>query len=254
VKIEHKTLNERAYEAIRAGLITSQFRPGQVLVIRALADAYGISATPVREALHRLVAERLLTMLPNRSVAVPEFTRDDFAELTVIRVALEGLCAELATPRMGLLHMRRLNSLYDELQAAIKLRNIRTYVALNQQLHFTIYEQAGAPRLLGMIQDLWSQIGPFLNTLFDRGQYVAQANDEHRRIIAALEAGDAEKVRRAVVADIRGAASSLMPSLDGAAATAGKPPLSGFPITARATGRNRARKPAKPMSAQRSRP
>ena len=168
MKIEHKTLNERAYEAIRSGLITSQFQPGQVLVIRTLADAYGISATPVREALHRLVGERLLTMLPNRSVAVPELSRDAFVELTEIRVALEGLCAELATPLIKPAAIKRLHGLVRDLQRSIEQRDIRAYVPLNQQLHFTIYEHAHAPRLLGLIQDLWSQVGPFLTKLFDR--------------------------------------------------------------------------------------
>jgi DNA-binding GntR family transcriptional regulator len=213
VRIEHKTLNERAYDAIRTGLITSQFQPGQILVIRSLADAYGISATPVREALHRLVAERLLTMLPNRSVAVPELTQADFEELTRIRAALEGLCAELATPLIGSSDIRRLHDLIADLQRAIDRRDIRSYVALNQQFHFAIYERAGSPRLFVMIQDLWSQVGPFLNTLFDSNTYATTANDEHRRIIAAIEANDAERTRDCVMADIRTAARALTHAL-----------------------------------------
>jgi DNA-binding GntR family transcriptional regulator len=209
LKIEHKTLNDRAYDAIRSGLISSQFQPGQVLVIRALAESYGISATPVREALHRLVAERLLIMLPNRSVVVPELTRDAFVELTEIRAALEGLCAELATPLIKAAAIKRLHALFKDLQKAIDARDIRSYVALNQQLHFTIYDHAGAPRLLSMIQALWSQVGPFLTNLFDCSDYIGQANDQHRRIITAIETGDAAATRLAVVSDIRSAARSL---------------------------------------------
>ncbi len=213
MRIEHKTLNERAYDAIRSGLITSQFQPGQILVIRTLAESYGISATPVREALHRLVAERLLTMLPNRSVVVPELTNEAFVELTEIRAALEGLCAERATPRIKAAPVKRLHALLKDLQKAIDARDIRAYVALNQQLHFTIYEHAGAPRLSSMIHDLWSQVGPFLTMLFNCSDYIAQANDEHRRIIAAIEAGDATAARLAVIADIRSAARSLNASV-----------------------------------------
>ncbi|MGI4946100.1 MAG: GntR family transcriptional regulator [Janthinobacterium lividum] len=154
MKIEHKTLHERAYDAIRTGLITSQFLPGQVLVIRTLADQYGISTTPVREALHRLVAERFLSLLPNRSVAVPEFTSEDYAELTEIRAVLEGLCAAHAVARISPPTLRRLHATFERLQDAIDRRDIAAYVALNQQLHFTIYEQAGTTRLLAMIQDL----------------------------------------------------------------------------------------------------
>ena len=88
-KIEHQTLNDRAYGEIRKGLISSRFQPGQVLVIRNLAETYGISTTPVREALQRLVAERLLVLLPNRSIAVPSLSAKKFAELARIRCAIE---------------------------------------------------------------------------------------------------------------------------------------------------------------------
>ena len=209
MKIEHKTLTDRAYDAIRTGLITSQFAPGQVLVIRSLADIYGISATPVREALHRLVGERLLTMLPSRSIVVPELTLALFDELTAIRAALEGLCAARATTKIRPMHIKRLHGLVDRLQTAIDGRDVHTYVALNQQLHFTIYEQADSTLLLEMIQGLWSQVGPFLKTLFDSEPYIGTANDEHRHIVAALEEGDPEVVRQAVARDIMHAAHAL---------------------------------------------
>src|SRR5271163_3805682 len=91
MKIEYRTLNDRAYGELRKGLISGTFRPGQVLVIRTLAEAYGISTTPVREALQRLVAERLLEMQSNRSIAVPYLSVEKFVELVRIRTALEGL-------------------------------------------------------------------------------------------------------------------------------------------------------------------
>src|SRR5215813_9757822 len=96
-KIAYRTLNDRAYEQIKKGLISGAFRSGQTLVIRSLADEYGISATPVREALQRLVAERNLELLPNRSIIVPILSAERFIELVRVRRELEGLAAELAT-------------------------------------------------------------------------------------------------------------------------------------------------------------
>src|SRR5262249_18516943 len=108
-KIEYKTLNDRAYDEIKKGLMAGKISPGQPVVIRTLAENYGISATPVREALQRLVAERLLEMLPNRSIAVPELSAEKFVELVRIRTALEGLAAELATPNFKLAHIQKLS-------------------------------------------------------------------------------------------------------------------------------------------------
>lgn len=212
-KIEHHTLNDRAYSEIRKGLITSRFRPGQVLVIRSLAETYGISTTPVREALQRLVAERLLITLPNRSIAVPGLSMEKFTELARIRCALEGLAAELAVAGIKPPHIDKLKALLDDIDKAAASRDSRGYVNLNQKFHFTIYERANSPHLLQMVQDLWSQVGPFFNGLFDDERFIAHANEQHVRIVEALEAGDAAEVRRAIVKDISVAAEALTPRL-----------------------------------------
>ena len=100
-KIEHTTLAEKAYEKVRSGLISARFRPGEILTIRSLAAEYGISATPVREALQRLVAENALEMQPNKSYRVPVLSIERFEEVKRIRCALEAMAAELACPNMA---------------------------------------------------------------------------------------------------------------------------------------------------------
>jgi DNA-binding GntR family transcriptional regulator len=213
MKIEYRTLNDRAYGELKKGLISGTFRPGQVLVIRTLADAYGISTTPVREALQRLVAERLLEMQPNRSIAVPYLSVGRFAELVRIRTALEGLAGELAAAHIRKSHIQRLNKLLKDAEEAVAQGDGRAYVAINQKFHFLIYENAKSPQLLRIIQDLWSQVGPFFNRLFDDTSYVGHANDEHDKIVAALESGDPVAVRQHLVDDITTAAKTLLPRL-----------------------------------------
>ena len=212
-KIEHTTLNDQAYSALKRGLISGSFRPGQTLVIRTVAETYGISTTPVREALQRLVAERLLEMQPNRSIVVPLLTMPKFMELYRVRCALEGLAGELATANVRPTHLRRLKTLLQEIDTTIAERNSRAYLVLNQKFHFLIYERAESPLLQDFIQDLWSQVGPFFNELFEDTDYLPHANEYHLRIVAALEGGDAAGVRQAIIDDISTAAHSLMPRL-----------------------------------------
>ncbi|MFT4066669.1 GntR family transcriptional regulator [Paraburkholderia sp.] len=211
--IAHKTLNERAYDEIRQGLVTGDFKPGQVLVIRTLASLYGISITPVRDALQRLVAEQLLTMQSNRSIVVPFLSDESLIELVRIRSELEGFAAELATPNIRLADLAKLEDLVVKGRDAIQARDGRKYVAINRQFHFAIYERAGSPMLLKMIVDMWTRIGPFLNRLFDDPSYVEIANDEHETIVAAIGRGDAAAVRRHISLDIQIAASSLRDNL-----------------------------------------
>ena len=212
-KIEYKTLNERAYAALKKELIAGEFRPGHVLVIRAVADAYGISATPVREALQRLVAERLLQMLPNRSIVVPHLSLENFTELCRIRCTLEGLAGELAAAHTSDSHVHALQRIVHDIEHAIETRDGRTYVQLNQTLHFSLYERAQSPLLLEMIQDLWCRVGPFFNALFDDLDYIPHANEYHLKILAALRKRDAAQVRQHVVDDISTAARTLAPRL-----------------------------------------
>lgn len=212
-KIEYRTLNDQAYGEIKKGLITGTFAPDQTLVIRTLAETYGISTTPVREALQRLVAERLLVMLPNRSIAVPGLSADKFIELVRIRGALEGLAGALATPNFKAAQVERLNGLLDDIEKTIRAKNPKNYVALNQKFHFAIYDRADTPHLLQMIQDLWSQVGPFFNRLFEDENYLPHANEQHVAIVAALKTGDSQAVRGSIVKDIEVAAEFLLPGL-----------------------------------------
>jgi DNA-binding GntR family transcriptional regulator len=211
-KIEYRTLNDRAYEQIKKGLISGAFRSGQTLVIRTLASTYGISTTPVREALQRLVAERHLELLPNRSIVVPLLSADRFVELFRIRRELEGLAGELATPHFRSAHIARLQGLVDAMDKTLAEAG-GGYQALNQKFHFTIYERADSPVLMTMIQNMWSQVGPFFNELTEDEAFVAKANDEHRLILAALAAKDAVAVRRHLSTDISVAADHLIPRL-----------------------------------------
>lgn len=212
-KIEHQPLSDRAYQEIRKGLTTGHFAPMQPLVIRTLAQNYGISATPIREALQRLVAERLLEVLPNRSIVVPRMTRRRFRELFPIRGALEGLATELAVPMFDDAEKLRLQTLLDRIAETTRSYDSRTYLKLNREFHFAIYEKAGNPELLRLIQDMWLKVGPVFTGLFDDDHYRHHANDEHLHIVEAILRGDAPAARRAMEQDLYLAAESLLPHL-----------------------------------------
>lgn len=214
-KIEYKTLNDHAYEAIKKGLMAAEFGPGQALIIRTLAETYGISTTPVREALQRLVAERLLNLLPNRTIAVPELNAEKFAEILRIRCALEGMAAELGAKHIEKVHIRRLKKLLHTMEAALEREDYNTYRSTNQEFHFTLYDCADSPELLQIIQDLWGRAGPYMKVLFMDGRYKTMANDEHRKIIAALEDGDIPGVREHIVSDVESACLIILEELQG---------------------------------------
>ena len=87
------SLRKQVYDSLCAALTSGRFAPGQKLTFRFVAKALGVSLTPVREAVRRLVAEGAFEMQPNRSVRIPLMTKAKVLELRDIRVAVEGLAA-----------------------------------------------------------------------------------------------------------------------------------------------------------------
>ncbi|MEO1948462.1 GntR family transcriptional regulator [Thioclava sp.] len=210
-KIEHQSLSDQAYHAIRDGMQEGLFIPMEPLVIRTLAANYGISATPIREALQRLVAERLLTVLPNRSIVVPRMTQRRFRELMPIRAALEGMAAELAVDKFTEEEIAQLSELTARVEEVAKRHDSAGYLALNREFHFTVYRRANNPELLLLINDLWLKVGPVFTGLFDDEHFKHHANDEHRNILAAIERRDAEAAGKFMRQDIDIAAKALLP-------------------------------------------
>jgi len=212
-RIEHTTLAEKAYAQLRSGLISTQFRPGEILKIRSLADQYGISATPVREALQRLVVENALEMQPNKSFRVPVLTVVRFNEIRRIRCALEPIASKLAFKNLGKNEVRHLEKLVEEMQEAVRTRNIADYMAGNERFHFGIYERSEAPLLVGMIRDLWMLAAPYFALLFEGSNYPENSNDWHKQAITAVRQNNADAFGNAVYEDINLAAEDLVPKL-----------------------------------------
>lgn len=208
-------LHEQAYSALRNALLMGRFTPGQSVTIRGLGARLGISATPVREALQRLIAEGALELAANRTVQVPVMTRARFAEITRIRLRLEPLAGEAALAHVDGELCGRLEGLNAQMHAAISEGRFPDYLAGNQSFHFLIYEASALRFLQQMIGLCWLRTGPWLNRLAHEGRFHAIANEEHGKMIAALRRGDAKAISEALRKDIHDAAEVLMAQLDG---------------------------------------
>jgi GntR family transcriptional regulator, colanic acid and biofilm gene transcriptional regulator len=140
--LEQGNLSARAYYAIREGLIAGNFRPGERLVMQDLADKLGTSVTPVREACLRLVSERGLELRSGRFAMVPELTMSRYLEVRTIRIALEGLAAELATRNVTPQDLTRLEELHASFQQADQANDGPQAMHFNREFHFTVYRWA----------------------------------------------------------------------------------------------------------------
>jgi DNA-binding GntR family transcriptional regulator len=205
-KLARETVFDRVYAALRHSLIEGALDAGDVLRIQDVAEQLGVSTMPVREALGRLVSERALEALPNRSIRVPLLTRARLREIAHARTLVEGEAAALAAGRVvpeTIAVLRRASDAYDRLMTQPGTQIERA--AANHAFHFEIYRMAGSGVLLPIIESLWLQSGPVLRAaarLYD-GTDGLGATHHHRRIVEALARGEAEAARDAMGEDIR---------------------------------------------------
>ena len=193
------TLNERIYKELRRALMSGAFDPGQKLSIRALAVSMGTSAMPVRDALRRLITERALEGLPNRSISVPIVSNEQLDEIYRIRIALESLAASEAAGKITRGQIDDLRKTERSAMAAFDKGNSTRFADLNWRFHFAIYEASGMPQLVSTIEAFWLQIGPLLSRHQPRlhAQIVTQ---DHGKVIDALEASDPDAASASIAA------------------------------------------------------
>ncbi len=187
---------------VRENLRSGAYKPGEKITHRAIASQLGVSVTPVREAITRLVSEESLSMASPKTIIAPRLQPAEFEEITRIRVKLEGWAAELAAETTTASFIRKLEMLHRIYCGHRKARNAKAKIAANAAFHFALYANSNAPRLLAIIDNLWVTNGPTLGLLGSQALDDSDGEKFHVAAIAALKAREVTAVRDAIVGDI----------------------------------------------------
>jgi DNA-binding GntR family transcriptional regulator len=194
------TLRENAYCALRDAFTRGAFAPGDTLSLRQLAEQLGVSVTPVREAVRRLVAEGALADTPSRTLMVPAFDARRADDLKAARLALEHMVLDRAMARIDTAGMDALAAILADADGGPEAM---PDLMANHRFHFTLYRHSGSDVLLRLIESLWLQYGAYLNLIINRPQAGRIAEHaHHHEIVAALRAADRAAAHRALEADI----------------------------------------------------
>ncbi|NYT79766.1 GntR family transcriptional regulator [Alcaligenaceae bacterium] len=187
--------------------------PGQKLTGRVLSEKLGVSQTPVREAMLQLVAERALTMNPNRSLTVPLLNRDKFIELRDLRIVLESMASRHAAIEADASVIKKLEELHKKMIKAKRSGDYQTTLRLNRLLHFSVYELCGKEELFAIIQSLWARTGPYLNFLYVSVDPTSFDGHPHEALIEGLRTHDADMAEEAVKRDILDGGKAILDAL-----------------------------------------
>ena len=193
--------HDRVYRALRTRIMHGEIAPGQALTLRGIGKEFGVSMTPAREAVRRLVAEGALFLSSSGRVSTPELSNERIEELAALRALIEVELASRALPRAHMALIDRLQTINANVADAVAQRDAVQYIRTNLEFHRTLYLRAQAPAVLAMAETVWLQLGPTMRALYGRLRRT-DPPQYHRLIIAALKAGDEPGLRLAVRSDV----------------------------------------------------
>jgi len=194
-------------------ILGGQIRPGARLDEQSLATRFGVSRTPIREALKQLDSSGLVHHRPHRGAVVLELDEDLTAELFEAAGELEALCARLAAVRMTLGQHKALREIVRQGAACVRRRDAEDYATLNRQFHVAIVEGARNRSLARAADLVRVQAGPFRKAQFSMTNRMPSSQREHGIIVRAIERQDGEAAYTAMKEHIAASCANILGSL-----------------------------------------
>lgn len=203
---------DSAYRAIREGILAGTFAQGSHITARQLAEATGLSRTPVREAMRRLDAEGMISMIPNRGAFVASWSDTEIEQIYELRVLLESFAAQVAAERINDAQRDDLKALADEMSRLVEQRplDVEAIAAVNDRFHKGVLAACGNPRLrdlLTTITEVPLQLSTFRRYSIEE---LRRSAAQHQELVAALMVGDGDWARSVMTAHIRSARHTLL--------------------------------------------
>jgi DNA-binding GntR family transcriptional regulator len=179
---------------LRADIVLGVLAPGAQVVQESLAQRYGVSRVPLREALKILEGEGLVSYHPHRGYFVMELSVDDLIEVYRLRSLLEAEALRNAVPALTDEDLVELRCLLAVVERSSGEADLAALSMANRAFHFAIFERSGMPRLVRVLQQLWDATDVYRAIYFRSESNRARIEGEHRQILAALECRDVEEV------------------------------------------------------------
>jgi DNA-binding GntR family transcriptional regulator len=194
--ISRRHLHDELLARLRECIIGGELKPGEKIPEKELCERFGVSRTPLREALKVLAFEGLVALHHNRGSAVSPLNIQDLAEAFPIYARFEGLAGELACKQLDRDEIDEIRRLHDEMVEHYARGDYRGHFAANEQIHLRIQAGSKNRNLIQLLRSVSSRVAQARNHVALSGARWANAIAEHEAIIAALEARDGALLSR----------------------------------------------------------
>jgi DNA-binding GntR family transcriptional regulator len=210
-----RSLARRAYEALKQDILSCELRPGAQIFEGELAQRYGTSKTPVREALNLLGQEGLVEVLPRRGYLVAPVTLRDVQEVFQLRLLLETAAAELAAEHITEDSLRQLRALVAVRYTYRDRASYSRFLRANRAFHVAVAEASGNRRLAQFVGKLLEDMERILHLGLDLRDSADEMAAEHGELVDALLRGDGALARRVVTDQLQSSRKRVLEALVG---------------------------------------
>ena len=204
------SLEEQVTSTLEAEILTGTLAAGTALTEQSLSVRLGVSRTPIRAALHTLAEEGLIDLVPNRGAVVVGVTREDLIDIYKIRMRLEGLASALAAERISPEDLATLRESVELAEFYISRNDAEHLKELDTQFHAIIYRASGNRMLNKTLSELHRNIISYRKMSLSVPGRLERSVGEHREILKAIEAGDAERADSLTCAHVEAALENML--------------------------------------------
>lgn len=208
--IKRASLKEEVLSKIKEFIMKGRFAPGQRIVIDALAKELGVSVTPVREALHHLAAEGLVSIEPRKGFTVKKWEAKEIEDLLYLRMYLEKLAVRLFIEKASDQDINDLAVIIKRMDRAVEASDLESLTALNSQFHRKILQGSGNQELLKIMESLSAKLHRVRILSLSYPGRMEQSRMEHRTIFEAIKARDILMAEKAVEEHIKNVMAVLL--------------------------------------------
>jgi DNA-binding GntR family transcriptional regulator len=180
------TAQDVVLRSLRSDIMTGLLRPGDQIVQESLAERYGVSRVPLREALKTLESEGQVAYYPHRGYFVAELSVADLLEVYRLRALLEAEAIRHAVPTLSDDDVAALAELLEAVEEAASQDDVIAMTAANRRFHFAIFDASGMPRLTKLLHQLWDATDAYRSLYFQQVPNRARVAREHAAMLEAL--------------------------------------------------------------------
>ncbi len=190
------TAQDAVLRSLRSDILTGSLRPGDQIVQESLAERYGVSRVPLREALKTLESEGQVAYHPHRGYFVAELSVADLLEVYRLRALLEAEAIRHAVPTLSDDDVAALGELVTRIDDAAAGGDLIAMTSANRRFHFAIFDASGMPRLTRLLHQLWDATDAYRAIYFQQEPNRTRVAREHAEMLLALADRDVDSLIR----------------------------------------------------------